>query len=126
MKPDCDCRALVLSAIRRGWVIPPQPRAPDKPKPGRRPALKAVPSLRRILHAKQVAQRREKLREHCRPRPGEVQMKDFLKSEAARLGVGIQAVWMRLMKYGKYGSVVIRRPTKRTVFLRFKEQPITA
>jgi len=119
MKPDCDCRALVLSAIRRGWVIVPKPCDPAKPRRGRA-AFKALPEMQRALHAKRVAQLREKIQCDCEPQPGEIKMKAFLQSEGQRLDITPVAVFMRL-KRGKYPNLTFRRPTKKTVYLKFNE-----
>lgn len=55
-------------------------------------------------------------------RPGEIQMKDFMASEMARLKCS--RTWiMKRMKNGEYPGLVVRRVTKRTVFIRLAAAP---
>lgn len=51
-----------------------------------------------------------------KPRPGEVQMKEFLMAEADRRGVTPTTVWVDL-KRGRYPDVEVRRVTTRLVFV---------
>ena len=52
-----------------------------------------------------------------KPRPGEVQLKVWLQTEAARCGITESGVFQRL-KRGKYPEVKVRRVNARVVFVR--------
>jgi len=54
------------------------------------------------------------------PQSGEVSLKDFVKDEAGRTGLGESAIYMRLNR-GAYSGLEFRRVNRRVVFVRTKE-----